>query len=90
MLTIGSVRNWLGSFFLGTTASLGAYIILFQETRLLPVSADDAMSAFQIIIPTLAGQLTIVFKWIANPANELEKSIALPRWAVVGPPTAVI
>ncbi len=89
MMKIGAVRNWLGGYFLGTTAALGAYIILFQETRALPVSSDDAMSAFQIIIPTLAGQLTIAFKWIANPPRDPEEPITLPRWAVVGPPTAV-
>lgn len=90
MITIASVRNWLGLFFLCTTAGLGAYIILFQETRALPIAAKDAMSAFQIIIPTLIGQLTLAFRWISNPPKRLDVRIELPRWAVVGPPVAVM
>src|SRR5437773_1715276 len=83
------VRNWLGVFFLGTTAALGAYIILFQETAALPIASKDATSAFQIIIPTLVAQLAIIFRWIASPPPNPEAQIALPRWAVVGPPTTV-
>jgi hypothetical protein len=91
MMTIVAVRNWLGAFFLGTTAALGAYIILFQETKALPISSKDATSAFQIIIPTFIAQLTIAFRWIANPpANSEDDKIILPRWAVIGPPIAVI
>ncbi len=59
MMTTTEVRNWLGIFFLGMTSALGAYIILFQETRALPIFSKDASSAFQIIIPTFIAQLTI-------------------------------
>jgi hypothetical protein len=89
MMTITAVRNWLGAFFLGTTAALGAYIILFQETRALPVDTKDATSAFQIIIPTLIAQLTIAFRWISDPPPDSDAPIAIPRWAVTGPPIAV-
>jgi hypothetical protein len=89
-MTVEKVRNWLGIFFLGTTALVGAYIILFQETRALPINAKDAMSAFQILIPTLIAQVTIVFKWIASPPSAPEAPISLPSWAVIGPPVLVI
>ena len=82
------VRNLLGMFFLGTTSVLGAYIILFQETKLLPINAADADSAFKIIIPTLVAQLSVAFKWIANPPKT-DFQIHLPSWAVLGPPIAV-
>jgi hypothetical protein len=88
-MTINQARNWLGIFFLGMTVALGAYIILFQETRALPVSGKDATSAFQIIIPTLVAQLTIAFRWIANPPQDKGKGISLPKWAVIGPPVSV-
>ena len=89
-MSLTSIRNWLGMFFLGTTAVLGAYIILFQETKALPISGKDAMSAFQIIIPTFVGQLTLAFRWISNPPRSSEESIDLPRWAVIGPPVAIL
>jgi hypothetical protein len=89
-MSLTSVRNWLGVFFLGTTAALGAYIIIFQETRALPIASRDATSAFQIIIPTLVAQLTLAFRWIANPPTNMDDSIELPKWAVVGPPAAVL
>ena len=88
-MKITDIRNWLGAFFLGTTGALGAYIILFQGTLALPISTKDAMSAFQIIIPTLIAQLTIAFRWVANPPTDTEDRVRLPRWAVIGPPFVV-
>jgi hypothetical protein len=77
-MTLVAARNWLAVFFLGTTASLGAYILLFQQTRLLPIAAKDATSSFQIIIPTLVGQLTLAFKWIADPPLDDDGELTLP------------
>src|SRR6266852_4704848 len=90
MTSITSIRNALGIFFLGTTTALGAYIILFQQTKALPISAKDATSAFQIIIPTLIGQLTVAFRWIANPPRKDDDAAGIPTWPVIGPPIAVI
>jgi hypothetical protein len=90
MMSTMQVRNWLGLFFLGTTAILGAYIILFQGTRALPIPPKDATSAFQIVIPTLIAQLTIAFRWISNPPADADTEIALPQWAVIGPPVSVL
>jgi hypothetical protein len=89
-MTLTAARNWLGLFFLGTTAGLGAYILLFQETKALPISAKDATSSFQIIIPTLVAQLTLAFKWIADPPAVTDEEFTLPMWAVAGPPAAVL
>jgi len=89
MMKLAEIRNWLGAYFLGTTAFMGAYIILFQETPLLPIAAKDATSAFQIIIPTLVAQLTIAFRWIANPPQAGSAAVTIPQWAVKGPPVAV-
>ena len=80
-MTITAARNWLGLFFLGTTAALGAYILLFQETRALPIAAKDATSSFQIIIPTLVAQLTLAFKWIADPPASNDEQLTFPLWA---------
>lgn len=58
---------------------------MFQETKVLPISIEDANSSFQIIIPTFIAQLTIIFKWFASPPNET-LAIDLPKWVVYGPP----
>jgi hypothetical protein len=85
------VRNWLGIYFLVVTSVLGAYILLFGETRLLPITQQDSSDAFEIIIPVLVGQLIIIFRWYAG-ATDLNKNdvIALPRWVVIGPPLIVL
>ena len=83
MMSLNEIRNWLGPFFLGTTVVLGAYIILFGETVALPISSNDATSAFQIIIPTFIAQLTMAFRWIANPPTDGDTEIAMPRWALL-------
>jgi len=89
-MTVEQIRNWLGVFFLGTTALLGGYIILFQETSALPISSKDATSAFQIIIPTFIAQITTVYRWYANPPQNGDAQIELPKWVVLGPPMAVV
>jgi len=81
------VRNWLGIYVLVITVALGAYIILFQQTQLLPVSSADASSAFKIIIPTLLAQVTIVFKWFSSPTRS-SRLLRIPGWVVKGPPIA--
>jgi len=82
-----NIRNFLGIFYLGTTTLLGAYILLFQEsTNFLPISKEDASSSFQIIIPTFIAQLTIIFKWFANPPQLEKDEINLPSWVVIAPP----
>jgi hypothetical protein len=84
------VRNWLGIYFLSTTACFGAYILLFAETHLLPINKEDCDAAFQIMIPFFVGQLTIVFKWIAGDQRlNSGQTIKIPTWAVKGPPIAV-
>jgi hypothetical protein len=90
MTNADQIRNWLGIFFLGTTSVLGAYIILFQQTSLLPISSEDASSSFKIIIPTFIAQLTVVFKWIANPPRSDTVEVRMPKWAVMGPPIIVL
>jgi hypothetical protein len=89
-MPVKRIRDLLGIFYLGTTALLGAYIILFQETTLLPIAAKDATSAFQIIIPTFVAQVTLIFQWIANPPTDVETPISFPSWAIIGPPVLVL
>jgi len=86
------IRNWLGIYFLTLTASVGAYILIFQETKLLPIAKSDGVSSFQIIVPVLVGQLTVIYRWIggARQLQENEQEIDIPTWAVKGPPLAVI
>lgn len=85
MITSREARNAIGTFYLGVSAVIGAYIIIFAETRALPISADDANGAFKIIIPTFLAQLTLIFKWFAGSSVDSQSELRLPRWVVYGP-----
>lgn len=85
------IRNWLGIYFLLTTTLLGTYIILFGETKLLPISKKDSMDAFQIIIPVFVAQLTTVFTWFSAPSSSTkDEVVSIPPWVVKAPPIIVI
>ncbi|HEX8289567.1 MAG TPA: hypothetical protein VF556_16405 [Pyrinomonadaceae bacterium] len=90
-MKVKDVRNWLGIYFLIITGILGTYVLLFGETVLLPVSKQEAMDVFQIVIPVLIGQLTIIFRWFAGfEAENTEASINMPTWVIKGPPLLVV
>src|SRR6266478_548590 len=86
-----TARRWLAIYFLLVTSLTGGYLLLFGETSMLPVSKSDATAAFQILLPVLIGQLTVIFQWIAQ-LNEPEDAEALspfPSWAIKLPPILV-
>jgi hypothetical protein len=85
------IRNWLGAYFLFTTVVLGAYILIFGQTLLLPMSKRDCVDAFQIIIPVLVAQVTAVFTWFTrNAKKDDDAPTNIPSWMVKGPPVLVI
>jgi len=88
-MTIKQIRNWLGLYFLLITSVLGGYILMFKETSLLPISKSEGIDAFEIIIPVLVGQLTIIFKWFGIGQTEQDKIVDIPVWVVKGPPIIV-
>lgn len=82
------VRNWLGIYFLLITVILGGMILLVGDSLL---RLDDSIGVFEIIIPVLVGQLTIIFRWYTTDYEPSKKSrIALPAWIIKGPPLLVI
>ena len=88
-MTEKELRNWLGIYFLLVTSVLGGYLLMFNESKLLPLSSEEATSAFQIVIPVLIGQLTIMFKWFGGSKTSREREINIPKWTVVAPPSIV-
>jgi hypothetical protein len=84
-------RRWLAVYFLLITTLSGGYLLLFGETALLPISQSDATAAFQIIIPVLIGQITIIFQWIAqlNAPENPDAISPIPVWAIKLPPLLV-
>jgi hypothetical protein len=82
------IRNWLGIYFLLITVILGGTILLVGNSLL---RLDDPIGVFEIIIPVLVGQLTIIFRWYADNHNDEKKSrVALPPWIIKGPPLLVV
>jgi hypothetical protein len=89
-MKLQQLRNWLGLYFLLLTTILGAYILLFSESMFLPISKSDGVASFEIIIPVLMGQLTIIFRWFGADFNVGKNSkTGLPPWIVKGPPIIV-
>jgi NADH:ubiquinone oxidoreductase subunit 6 (subunit J) len=88
-MTLESARKWLGIFFLLTTVIIGCYLLLFSGMVFLPLTQAEAGDCFQIIIPVLVGQVTVIFQWIAmtNNAQEDKNSLCpIPGWAIKLPP----
>lgn len=83
------VRNWLGIYFLLVTGVLGAYLLLFRESPLLPISKADAVDAFEIIIPVLLAQVTMIFRWFSGEQVDEQVTFSIPRWVVTTPPIMV-
>jgi hypothetical protein len=92
-MKIVEARRWLAIYFLLTAAITGSYLLIFSGTFLLPLSPDDATASFQILIPVLAGQITVIFQWIAlanNTPEENDLPSPIPGWAIKLPPTLAI
>jgi hypothetical protein len=84
------VRTWLGVYFLMLTLVLGGYILLLSESSLLPITKQEGVDAFEIIVPVLLGQLAVIFQWFANPpAIDKDKTIKIASWIVKGPPVGI-
>jgi hypothetical protein len=88
-MKLKDARRWIAIYFLLTTALTGSFLLLFSGSVLLPLAPEDASASFQILIPVLVGQVTIIFQWLAlannDPAqNDVESPI--PGWAIKLPP----
>lgn|SRR5262249_31300609 len=89
----GEIRDWLGKYFLLSTIIIGGYILLFagRYTVLLRIDWGTGMDCFQIIIPTLVGQLTIIFRFFATAQTIKDDTIVdIPSWVVKWPPLLLI
>ena len=90
-VTATSARRWLAIYFLLVTSITGGYLLLFAESWLLPISREDATAAFEIVIPVLIGQLTVMFQWIGqlDGSSESARRSPIPPWAIKLPPAIV-
>ena len=80
------VRNWLGIYFLSATLAIGGYILLFGGGPLLPFKRDDTTAAFQIMVPVLIGQLSIIVRWFTTEIPpDPDATVSIPNWLVKGP-----
>jgi hypothetical protein len=89
----GEIRDWLGKYFLVTTIVLGGYILLFagRYTVMLRIDKQTGNDCFQIIIPTLVGQLTVIFRFFGtNQTIDNEAIVPVPSWVVKWPPLLLI
>lgn len=85
--------KWLFIYFLLISLFFGFFLILFGKTLM---RIDDPMGVFFIFVPTMAGQITILFKWFADRApnnserKKEDKFIDIPKFIVKTPPILVL
>jgi hypothetical protein len=93
-MNASDVRDWLGKYFLLATFSIGGYILLFggSYSVMLRIDKPTATDCFQIIIPVLLGQLTIIFRFYAGAQDTPKHDVVVPvpPWVVKWPPLLVI
>lgn len=89
-MKLSKARRWIGLYFLLSTSTVGAIILLFGGGDVIPLDAPDVTHSFQIIVPVLLGQLSVIFQWIsrAEPESATDPECAIPGWAIRTPPIA--
>lgn len=92
-MRIADARKWLAIYFLLTTVITGSFLLLFSGSVVLPLTEEDASACFQILIPVLVGQVTVIFQWIAlanaNPQDP-DETTPIPAWAIKLPPVLAL
>jgi len=81
---------WLFYYFFATTCIIGFMFIILGPSIF---QIDDSNSIISIIIPTLLGQVAILFKWFVDQANNVSlpsQIINIPALIVKFPPLAII
>jgi hypothetical protein len=57
------------------------------------LTSADGTASFQILIPVLVGQLTVIFQWIAGVAHDTKDALdpcPIPGWAIRFPPILAV
>jgi hypothetical protein len=87
-MTISEARKWLGVYFLLVTCITGAIILLLGGGTFIPLEEADVNHSFQILIPVLLGQVTVIFQWIARQGQDAGENdpCPIPAWAIRLPP----
>src|SRR5438445_6155326 len=83
-MRLAAARRWLAVYFLLITVFTGGYLLLFGETSMLPMPKQDAMAAFQILVPVLIAQITLIFQWISQLSEPEDQNAfsPIPAWAI--------
>lgn len=84
-MSTSQVRNWLGLYVLSLTAALGGYSFLAPDF-LLPLEPGDRTAAFEIILPLLIAQISVVYRFFTDPDAGRRTSLKhTPSWVVKAP-----
>ena len=88
-MSASEVRNWLGLYVLCLTAFLGGYSFLAPNV-LLPLEPSDRTASFEIILPLLIAQISVVYRFFTDPdAGRRANLQNMPGWIVKAPPLLV-
>jgi uncharacterized membrane-anchored protein len=79
------VRNWLGIYVLILVGVLGGYCFL-APASLLPLETGDRVAAFEIILPLLIAQLSVIYRFYTDHSEDQGQDFkSVPSWAVKAP-----
>jgi hypothetical protein len=88
-MSSSQVRNWLGLYVLCLTVFLGGYSLLAPDV-LLPLESADRTASFEIILPLLVAQISLVYRFFIEPDAPHRISVRdIPGWVVKAPPLLV-
>ncbi len=88
-MTASQVRNWLGLYVLFLTVFLGGYSFLAPD-YMLPLESSDRTASFEIILPVLIAQISVVYRFFTDADAARRSSLKdVPTWVVKAPPILV-
>lgn len=68
------VRNWIGKYVLILLGVLGGYCFL-APTYLLPLETSDRVAAFEIILPLLIAQLSVIYRFFTDDSEPQDRML---------------
>lgn len=85
IMKASDVRNWMGLYVLILLGVLGGYCFIAPD-YLLPLENSDRVASFEIIVPLLVAQVSVIYRFYADRLESEQQMLPdLPSWTVKAP-----